>query len=65
MLSPLSGHGVSKTEIPFLGVTVDEQNSNRRTYKIEKRRLPPKSFARDILEKYRLDKESLKNRFKG
>ena len=58
-------HGVSKTEIPFLGVTVDEQNSNRRTYKIEKRRLPPKSFARDILEKYRLDKESLKNRFKG
>ena len=58
-------HGVSKTEIPFLGVTVDENDRNRRTYKIEKKRLPPKSFARDILEKYRLDAESLKNRFKG
>lgn len=58
-------HDVSKTEIPFLGVTVDEKNSNRRTYKIEKRRLPPRSFAKDILEKYRLDAKSLKNRFKG
>ena len=58
-------HDVSKTEIPFLGVTVDETDKNRRTYKIEKKRLPPKSFAKDILEKYRLDAESLKNRFKG
>ena len=58
-------HDLSKTTIPFLGVTVDEQNSNRRTYKIEKKRLPPKSFAKDILEKYRLDSVSLKIRFKG
>ena len=58
-------HDLSKTTIPFLGVTVDEQNSNRRTYKIEKKRLPPKSFAKDILEKYRLDSASLKIRFKG
>jgi DNA mismatch repair ATPase MutS len=56
-------HGVSKTEIPFLGVTVDENDSNRRTYKIEKRRLPPRSFAKDILQKYSLDKASLENRF--
>lgn len=56
-------HGLSKTDIPFLGVTVDENDRNRRTYKIEKRRLPPKSFAKDILEKYGLDKESLVSRF--
>ncbi len=56
-------HGLSKTDIPFLGVTVDENDRNRRTYKIEKRRLPPKSFAKDILEKYGLDKETLAKRF--
>ncbi len=56
-------HGLSKTEIPFLGVTVDEADNNRRTYKIEKKRLPPKSFARDILEKHGLDKDSLAKRF--
>ncbi len=56
-------HSLSKTAIPFLGVTVDESDSNRRTYKIEKRRLPPKSFAKDILEKYGLDRASLEKRF--
>ncbi len=56
-------HGLSKTEIPFLGVMIDERESNRRTYKIEKKRLPPKSFARDILEKYGLDSGSLSKRF--
>lgn len=56
-------HGLSKTDIPFLGVTVDENDSNRRTYKIEKRRLPPRSFARDILEKYGLDRATLEKRF--
>ena len=56
-------HDVTENEIPFLGVTVDESDSNRRTYKIEKRRLPPRSFARDILEKYGLDKASLEKRF--
>ncbi len=56
-------HTLTKTEIPFLGVTVDENDSNRRTYKIEKRRLAPKSFARDILEKYHLDKDWLAKRF--
>ena len=56
-------HDVTENEIPFLGVTVDENDSNRRTYKIEKRRLPPRSFAKDILEKYALDRASLKARF--
>ena len=56
-------HDVTENEIPFLGVTVDETDSNRRTYKIEKRRLPPRSFARDILEKYSLDRASLEKRF--
>ena len=56
-------HDVTEKEIPFLGVTVDEADSNRRTYKIEKRRLPPRSFAKDILEKYGLDKKALRERF--
>ncbi len=52
-------HDVREAQIPFLGVVVDESDSNRRTYRIEKRRLPPKSFARDILEKYGLTKDQL------
>ncbi len=52
-------HDVREAEIPFLGVVVDSDDSNRRTYRIEKRRLPPKSFARDILEKYGLTKDLL------
>ena len=56
-------HALNESEIPFLGVTVDENDRNRRTYRIEKRRLPPRSFARDILEKYQLDKSSLEKRF--
>ena len=56
-------HGVSTTNIPFLGVMIDESDANRRTYRIEKRRLPPKSFAQDILEKYNLTKEALEKRF--
>ena len=49
--------------LPFLGVIVDETDSNRRTFKIEKKRLPPKSFASDILEKYGLTKSSLESKF--
>ncbi len=58
-------HDVREAEIPFLGVAVDASDSNRRTYRIEKRRLPPKSFARDILEKYGLTKEKLDESFLG
>ncbi len=56
-------HELSENIIPFLGVVIDETDSNRRTYRIEKRRLPPKSFARDILEKYGLTREALEKRF--
>ena len=56
-------HDVEENSIPFLGVTVDESDKNRRTYKIEKRRLPPHSLAKDILEKYALDRKSLQSRF--
>lgn len=56
-------HDVKERSIPFLGVTVDENDRNRRTYRIEKRRLPPRSFAKDILEEYRLDRASLMKRF--
>ena len=56
-------HELSENVIPFLGVMIDESDSNRRTYKIEKRRLPPRSFARDILEKYGLTRQALEKRF--
>jgi len=56
-------HDISESEIPFLGVMIDESDRNRRTYRIEKRRLPPRSFARDILEKYGLTKAALKERY--
>ena len=56
-------HDVSENEIPFLGVMIDEADRNRRTYRIEKRRLPPRSFARDILEKYGLTKLGLRQKF--
>ncbi len=56
-------HEVGKSKIPFLGVVIDANDGNKRTYRIEKRRLPPRSFAADILEKYGLTPEALKARF--
>ena len=56
-------HETSGSKVPFLGVMIDETDSNRRTYRIEKRRLPPRSFAKDILEKYGLTPEALAARF--
>ncbi len=56
-------HSVSEEEIPFLSVVVDESDSNRRTYKIEKRRTESFSFAKDILKKHGLTGEALKKRF--
>lgn len=56
-------HDVDESVIPFLGVMIDVSDSNRRTYRIEKRRLPPKSFARDILEKYGLTRSELEKKF--
>ncbi len=56
-------HSVSENEIPFLSVVVDEGDSNRRTYKIEKRRTESLSFAGDILKKHGLTGEALRKRF--
>lgn len=56
-------HGVGKTKMPFLSVIVDENNENRRTYKIERRRGASDSFANDILKKYGLTGEALRARF--
>jgi len=52
-------HGVDEATVPFLGVLVDEQDRNRRTYRIERRRLKNRSFAADILEKYGITAEGL------
>lgn len=56
-------HSVDENEIPFLSVVVDENDSNRRTYKIEKRRTESFSFARDILKRHGLTGEALRKRF--
>ncbi len=52
-------HGVDEATVPFLGVLVDEQDRNRRTYRIERRRLKNRSFAADILAKYGITAEEL------
>ena len=52
-------HGVDEAVVPFLGVLVDEQDRNRRTYRIERRRLKNRSFAADILAKYGITAEEL------
>lgn len=56
-------HSVDSNEIPVLSVIVDENDENKRTYKISKLSQEKKSFAEDILKKYNLTKEALQNRF--
>ena len=56
-------HGITQTSVPYLNVVVDRSDSNRRTYKVEKKRTENGSFARDILEKYKLTRELLGERF--
>lgn len=56
-------HSVDSGEIPILSVIVDENDENKRTYKISKLAQEKKSFAEDILKKYDLTKEALQNRF--
>ncbi|MBQ9116707.1 MAG: hypothetical protein IJY04_06755 [Clostridia bacterium] len=54
-------HGVDEKTVPFLGVLVDESDRNRRTYRIERRRLNNRSFAADILIKYGITRDGLKD----
>ncbi len=58
-------HGVGETDIPFLNVVVDHDDSNRRTYKISRQQGNLGSMALDILKKYKLDRASLEERFGG
>ena len=52
-------HALTGGEIPTLAAEVDESDDNRRTYKIRRVGATRSSFARDILEKYGLDGETL------
>ncbi len=55
-------HQVSATEYPILSTVIEEDEENRRTYKMRKTRGNSSSYAHDILKKYRLDRESLEKR---
>lgn len=55
-------HALTGSRIPTLAAMIDESDDNRRTYKIRRVGATESSFAADILEKYRLDRKSLKRR---
>lgn len=57
-------HSLTGGEIPVLSAVVDESDDNRRTYKIRRVGATSSSFAKDILEKYGLDKAGLEQRMK-
>ena len=56
-------HGLEAAEVPFLSVIVDRDDQNRRTYRIARRQEAEGSYASDILRRYALDEEALKERF--
>ncbi|MBP5245412.1 MAG: hypothetical protein J6036_03045 [Clostridia bacterium] len=57
-------HDISENEqIPFLQVVVDENDNNKRTFKVRKSRNHGGSFAGEILERYGLTPDALKRRF--
>lgn len=58
-------HSHDEQSVPFLGVTVDETDANRRTYRIERRRLSSRSFAADVLLKYGITREALERKLSG
>ena len=58
-------HSLTGSRIPTLAAVIDENDENRRTYRIRRVGATTSSFAEDILEKYRLDRESLKQRLEG
>lgn len=55
-------HALTGGKIPTLAAVVDEADANKRTYKIRRVGETRSSFARDILEKYGLDAETLARR---
>ena len=58
-------HALTGSRIPTLAAVIDESDDNRRTYKIKRVGATESSFAADILEKYRLDRKSLKRRLEA
>lgn len=52
-------HALTDGSIPVLSAEVDEEDENRRTYRIRRARVTHSSYAYDILKKYNLDRESL------
>ena len=58
-------HQVELAGYPMLTTLVERANGNARTYRIVKQNGEHSSFAKDILKKYRLDAESLKERRAG
>jgi len=58
-------HGLESALVPFLSVIVDEDDQNRRTYRIARRTEAESSYAADILRRYGLDGPTLARRFPG
>jgi len=56
-------HGVGETDIPYLNVLIDREDSNRRTFKVARQSSVRSSYAQDILKKYALTAEELRLRF--
>ena len=55
-------HTLTHGRIPTLAAVIDEENENRRTYRIRRMDGTDSSFAEDILKKYRLTEEGLAER---
>lgn len=55
-------HSLTHGNIPTLAAVVDEDDNNRRTWKIRRMDGTDSSFAGDILQKYRLTEEGLAER---
>ncbi len=64
-LSVTHFHEIEATDYPMLYAEVAEQDNNRRTYRIHRRGEPNTSYANDILKKYRIDRNSLKERLES
>ena len=55
-------HETADSGYPTLTTVIDESDDNRRTYRITRVGDRRSSFARDILKKYALDRDSLEKR---
>ena len=55
-------HSLTHGKIPTLAAVIDEDDNNRRTWKIRRMDGTDSSFAGDILQKYRLTEEGLAER---